>query len=115
MAGCNNCWKAQEFTGKKLETYLVPALAGVKARNVLVLGLGAREKCDQGVAYRAAGAAAKALSGKKLDRVAFYACDSWNEAQQIAAIAGAINGCIGQDLYRAKKARQPFNELLCRV
>jgi leucyl aminopeptidase len=104
--------EAQEFTGKKYETYAIPALSGVKARTVLVLGLGSREKCDQGVAYRAAGAAAKALSGKKLERVAFYVPEGWSEALSMAGLAGAMNGCAGQDLYRAKKARQAFTELV---
>jgi leucyl aminopeptidase len=103
--------EAGEFSGKKCETLLIPALAGAQARLVLIAGLGAREKCESGTLYKACGAAARALSGKKLERVAFYGVDGWSDAQSSAALAGAMNGCVGQDLYRAKKGRHPFTEL----
>src|SRR5215472_4929823 len=86
----------QEITGKKYELTTLLAPPRIAAGQLLVVGLGEREKFDAGVAYRAAGAAAKQLSAKKRDKVAFLLGDTRPD-QTEAAIAGAIVGCEGQD------------------
>ncbi len=78
---------------------------------LLVVGLGERGDFDVGVAYRAGAAAAKHLAAKPRSRVAFF-LDAGDAARTEGAIAGAIAGCHGQDLYRAEKKRTPFQELL---
>src|SRR5262245_9755764 len=57
--------EAKEITGKKCETVTLLAPPGVKAAQVVVVGLGSREGFDRGAAYRAAAAAAKTLAGKQ--------------------------------------------------
>ncbi|HEY2882614.1 MAG TPA: leucyl aminopeptidase [Pirellulales bacterium] len=101
----------QEIAGKPYE--LTPLLAppGITAGQLLVVGLGEREKFNPGVAFRAAAAAAKQLAAKKRATVAFFLGDIKAD-QTEAAVAGAIVGCQGQDLYRAEKKRQPFDEIL---
>ncbi|HTQ37835.1 MAG TPA: leucyl aminopeptidase [Pirellulales bacterium] len=101
----------EEIAGKKFE--LTPLLAppGIAAGQLLVVGLGEREKFNPGVSFRAAAAAAKQLAGKKRKTVAFFLGDTKAD-QTEAAVAGAIVGCQGQDLYRAEKKRQPFGEIL---
>jgi leucyl aminopeptidase len=101
----------QEFGAKAYET--VPLLVPVgKARQVLVVGLGKREKFDAGMAYRCAAAAARALSSKPRETAALLLDDSWSAEQTESGIAGAIVGCHGQDLYRAEKKRHPFGKIL---
>ncbi len=78
---------------------------------MLIVGLGEREKFNASVAFRAAAAAAKQLAGKKRASVAFFLGDTKADETE-AAVAGAIVGCQGQDLYRAEKKRQPFDEIL---
>jgi leucyl aminopeptidase len=104
--------EAKEITGKKFEVVTLLAPPGVKARVVLVVGLGARESFDCGIASRAASAAAKSLAGKERGRVAFYLADNWQPEQVEAAVAGSVVGCVGQDLYRAKKNRFPFSDIV---
>src|SRR4029077_9750949 len=101
----------KEITGKKFE--LVPLLAppGIAAAQLLVVGLGERNKFDAGTAYRAAAAAAKHLAGKPRKTVAYFLGDTKAE-QTENAVAGAIVGCQGQDIYRAEKKRHPFEEIL---
>jgi leucyl aminopeptidase len=101
----------QDITGKSYE--LTPLLApqGIAAAQLLIVGLGDREKFSSGVAFRAAAATAKQLAGKKRGIVAFYLGDTKAHETE-AAVAGAIVGCQGQDLYRAEKKRQPFDEIL---
>lgn len=101
----------EEFGAKAYE--IVPLMVPVgKARQVLVVGLGKREKFDAGMAYRCTAAAARALSSKPRETVALLLDDGWTAKQTESGIAGAIVGCHGQDLYRAEKKRHPFGKIL---
>jgi leucyl aminopeptidase len=101
----------KEFSGRHCET--ASLLVGVgQARQALVVGLGPRDKFDTGAAFRASGAAARALSGKTRASVAFFLDQNWQAPWSEAGICGAIVGCHGQDLYRAEKNRHPFGSLL---
>ncbi|HEV2968879.1 MAG TPA: leucyl aminopeptidase [Pirellulales bacterium] len=102
----------KEITGKKFETVALLAPSGVAAGQILVVGLGERASYDAGTAYRAAAAAAKALAGKPRGRVAYFLDAGGSPALNEAAVAGAIVGCQGQDLYRAEKKRNPPKEVL---
>ena len=104
--------EAKEITGKhgELTSLLVPA--GVRATQVLVVGLGERDKLDRGAASRAAAAASKHLAGKERPRVAFFITDGWSRELIESGISGSMVGCHGQDLYRAQKNRHPFTEIL---
>ena len=55
----------EEISGKKLELTTLLSPPGLSAGQLLVVGLGEREKFNCGIAFRAAAAAAKQLSGKK--------------------------------------------------
>ncbi len=104
--------ESKEVTGKKNEIATLLAPPGVKAAMVVVAGLGPREAFDRGAAYRAAAAAAKALAGKQRGRVAFYLADNWAPDLVEAGVCGSIAGCVGQDLYRAKKNRFPLADIV---
>lgn len=103
---------AKEISGKagKVTTLLAPA--GVKAGQVVVVGLGEPAKFGRGEAFRAAAAAAKSLAGKPRERVAFCLGQGWTEDQVESGVCGAMVGCVGQDLYRAEKNSHPFAEIL---
>ena len=102
----------EEISGKsgKVTTLLAPP--GVRAGQVVVVGLGEREKFGRGEAFRAAAAAAKKLAEKKRERVGFYLGEGWTEQQVESGVCGAMVGCRGQDLYRAEKDSHPFEEIL---
>ena len=105
-----NLVERKEFVGRRYE--LAPLLIGVgKARQVLLVGLGKREELDAGRAYRVAAAAAKQLAGKLRGVVAFFLDEGWPAAATESGVAGAIVGCLGQDLHRAEKNRHPFGTL----
>ena len=99
---------AGEITGKSGECVSVLAPAGIAANQLVVVGLGKREELDQGVVYRASASAAKALSGRKRSVVAFLADGAWSTRQMEHAVAGAVVGMVGQDLYRKEKKRTTF-------
>jgi len=99
---------AGEITGKRYECVPILAAPGLKAGQLVVVGLGRREEVDAGVLYRAAATAAKHLSGRPRTRVAFVADGCWTTRQTEQAVAGAAVGMVGQDLYRADKKRTRF-------
>lgn len=104
--------EAKEITGKKFEVITLHAPPGVQAGQVVVVGLGPKEGLDRGVAYRASAAAAKTLAGKQRTRVAFAIADQWTADLVEAGVAGSLVGCVGQDLYRAKKSRFPIENIV---
>ncbi|HTU26722.1 MAG TPA: M17 family peptidase N-terminal domain-containing protein, partial [Pirellulales bacterium] len=102
----------KEFASKPNELLAIPAPPGLKARQLLLVGLGPVTKFDAGAAYRAAAAAALALAAKERKQVAFALGSDWPAPWVESALAGAIAGSQGQDLYRAEKKRFPFGTLL---
>jgi leucyl aminopeptidase len=102
----------KEITGKKYETVSLLAPPGIAARQILVVGLGERSAYDAGTAFRAASVAARSLAAKPRNRIAYYLDEGSSAAITEAAVAGAMAGGQGQDLYRAEKKRTPPNELL---
>jgi leucyl aminopeptidase len=104
--------EAKEITGKKCETVTLLAPPGIKSRLALVVGLGAKSDFHRGVAFRAASAAAKTLGNKERSRVAFFVADHWPADMIEAGVCGSMVGCVGQDLYRAKKNRFPIGEIV---
>jgi len=102
----------QEITGKPFELTPLYSLPGVRAPLVLVVGCGEFDNFDRGMAYRVAAAASRHLAAKPRPRVAFYLDLPTPAAFVEAAVAGAIVGCQGADLYRAEKKRHPFETLL---
>jgi len=99
---------AGEITGKRYECVPVLSAPGIKAGQLVVVGLGKREELDAGVLYRAAATASKHLAGRPRSKVAFVADGSWSTRQAEQAVAGAAVGMVGQDLYRAEKKRTRF-------
>ncbi|MCE9547911.1 MAG: leucyl aminopeptidase [Planctomycetia bacterium] len=93
---------------------VTPLLAapGMAAGQVVCVGLGPRKLFDAGAAFRAAGSGAKYLAARPRARVAFGFDSQWPAAWHEAAVAGAIVGCHGEDLYRAEKKRHPLGEIL---
>ena len=96
--------EAKELAGKaaELTTILVPR--GVAATQVVVVGLGERDKVDRRGAFRAASAPAKLLAAKTRSHVAYFLADNWGSDLVEAAVCGAMTGCQGQDLYRAERS-----------
>lgn len=102
----------KEIAGKHAELLPLHAAAGIKAGMALVVGLGKREELDAGKAFRAAGAASMRLADKERRRVAFFLDDSWPGPLTENAVAGAIVGCQGQDLYKKERKLNPIQEIV---
>ena len=104
--------EAGEVKGDNLSVATLLAPAGVKATQVLVVGLGKRDQVDRRTAFQAAAAAAKALAGKQRAVVGCYLGEDWSSELVESGVAGAVVGCQGQDLYRKEKRIHPPERLL---
>jgi len=101
-----------ELAGKRFECTPLLAPAGLRAGQLLVVGLGKQEEVDAGVLFKAAATAARQLAGRPRSRVAFLAESHWTLRETEQAVAGAAVGMVGQDLYRAERRRTPFGRTL---
>ena len=102
-----------DLSGKKYQLITLLAPPDVAASQVMLVGLGERDKLDAGTVFRAAATAAKQLSAKVRKRAAFFLDDAtWPAAWHEQGVAGAMFGCEGQDLYRAEKKQFPFGDIV---
>ena len=100
--------KAGEITGRRYECVPILAAPGLRAAQLVVVGLGGADGIDSGTIYRAAATATRHLAVRSRDRVVLVAEGSWTTRQMEQAVAGAAVGQIGQDLYRSEKKRTRF-------
>ena len=105
-------WDRGEFNGKLGRTAIFHELPGVTADSVLIVGAGSAASFDEGAAFRVGGAALKRLADRARKRVVIDLSGMATEVAA-AAIAGAMNGCVGQDTFRADKNLEAIDELVC--
>ncbi|MFM8436050.1 MAG: leucyl aminopeptidase family protein, partial [Planctomycetia bacterium] len=99
---------AGDITGKRFECVPLLAPPGLRAAQLLVVGVGTRQDLDAGTLYRAAATATRQLSGRPRSRVVLVADATWSPRQTEQAVAGGAVGMVGQDLYRAERKRTPI-------
>lgn len=100
----------EEVSSKLGDTTLLYGLAGIQAPLVLTVGMGRADELGAGAAFRAAAAAVRRLASKPRGTVAFF-LDLPAELTA-DAVAGAVFGSQGQDLYRSKKKVHPIDNVL---
>lgn len=86
--------------------------AGMKAKMLVIVGLGKQSEWDQGTLYRAVAAAARHAARRPRRQVAVDSSIPISEETVATAIAAVIAGCQGQDLYRTERKLFAFDELL---
>jgi leucyl aminopeptidase len=104
-----------DIAGKPNELTPLLDCHGVAAKRVLVVGLGKRDKVDRAGLHDAAAAAARAVTGKERDRVAFalpegIAGIGWDEIA-VAVGTGLMQGCQGPGLRKREPDRFEPGEL----
>lgn len=83
---------------------------GVAAQSVLVSGAGKPDKYDASAAFRCAGAATKRLGDRQRERVGLYV--GTQQPDLVAhSVVGAMNGGIGQDLFRDEPNLYPADQI----
>lgn len=90
-----------EFTGKLYETAMLHRPAGLKAKRLLALGGGKREKFSTFEARRAAGALLRALKPKGIRSVVMLLDESLSPDYVTAIAEGAILGAWEADRYKS--------------
>lgn len=104
--------QAGDVTGKANELVPLFDCKGIATSRVLLVGLGPRSKADHFVIRDAAAVAARALTGKARNRLAFALPEGqpWAEAT-LAAGVGLIQGCFGPAIRKSKAERFPPKEI----
>lgn len=103
---------AQEtFSSKEGNVAVFHCVPGIDASLLVIVGLGQADAFGEGEAFRFGGVASKTLADKPRGRVAMCVPEC---AAKIgaAAIAGFMNGGIGQDVLRAEKKLHAADELV---
>lgn len=102
-----------DLTGKFASTLALRGVTGLAASRLLLIGLGKPDELTAGRLDRALNTATRSISDKKDVRVAFAVPDgaigSISPLQfATAAVAAALTGSTGQDLFRTERNRFPF-------
>lgn len=96
-----------DFSGDANELVKFPLPPSARARWAVLVGLGPSADASAPGYFRAAATAAKALATKPGMRVGFH----FPSGHAASGIAGAMVGCVGQDLLRAKQKLNPLAEI----
>jgi leucyl aminopeptidase len=111
--------ESKDLSGKSGEVVTLLDVPGVNARRLLLVGLGPAEKSNAVSLSKALQTAARQISTREKQRVAVavesFAVGEAVDAALRAALTAMYVGSAGQDLYRAEKARYPFDEVIVLV
>ncbi|MEZ6091047.1 MAG: M17 family peptidase N-terminal domain-containing protein [Pirellulaceae bacterium] len=100
--------KRERFLGNSTDIVRLAAPDLGSLESIIVVGLGLPESLHCGIAYRAAASAIRLLAERERSHVVFGIAESLNQEQTRAAVAGAVSGVAGQDIYRsASKLTSP--------
>jgi leucyl aminopeptidase len=98
-----------DLTGKHLEIVPLYTPTGVAARRVLLVGLGRRTAFDRVALHAASACAARSITGKAVERVAFALPDDPPALGPsdciLAAGTGFLSGCQGPGIRKSEQAR----------
>ncbi len=96
-----------EVTGRAFETALLHRPEGLKARRLLVVGGGKRERFGPVELRRAAGTAARFLKSKSVSEFAFFNDGSLGDAESASAVVeGAIVADFEPDKYKTEQKEE---------
>lgn len=105
----------KEITGAAAELIPVLGLSGLATDSILIVGLGKRGKFDAGAAFSAGCAAAKRLSAKARESVAFVLPEVDEAAREgivSALVEGLVVGARGPGLRKSEAARHEFGVIV---
>jgi leucyl aminopeptidase len=107
-----------DFTGKAGELLALHAPAGIKAKRLLLVGIGKVEEASRRTLHDAAATALKSITGKKFARAALLIPDLSGvtlEQRILAFGVGAIHGSHGPGIKKTEPSRFPPEEIVLAV
>jgi len=99
-----------ELSTKLGRTFVFYHPAGIQAKQLLVVGGGPSSELATGTMIRIAGSAAKRLSDRAREKIAFAVSTAADLVS--AAVIGAMNGFVGQDLFKTEKSFKQPGEII---
>ncbi len=107
-----------DFAGKPGELLALHAPAGIKAKRLLLIGIGKAEEASRRTLHDAAATALKSITGKKAGRVALLVPETAAvtlEQRVLAFGVGAIQGSHGPGVKKTEPSRYPPEEVVLAV
>ena len=107
--------EAGDLTGKANELLTLHAPVGIKAKRLLLVGLGKTEEISRRTLHDAAATALRSITGKKFARVALAVPELATVAIDEAVLAfgvGAIQGSHGPGVRKTEPSRNPPQEIV---
>ncbi len=105
----------EDFTGKPFTTLTVHAPKGIKAKRLLLIGLGKQADTSRRSLHDAASAALRVITARQFERVALVLPKSASVSLEEAALAfgvGAIQGSVGPGIRQTEATRFPPREIV---
>jgi leucyl aminopeptidase len=99
--------QSEDLSTKLNKIANIPMPSGLKVRNLLIVGLGEKDKRDAGSAYRAAASAAKATAALKNRLTVGYCGFDLESDHFVHAVTGSLVGGFGQDIFRNEPSLRP--------
>lgn len=96
-----------DFEGEEGEIVKFPLPPNSRARWGVLVGLGAAADINSSRIFRAAATASKTIATKPRVRVAYH----FPNVHPALGLAGAMVGCVGQDLLKAERKLHPLAEI----
>lgn len=106
---------AEDFTGKALSMLTQHGPRGIKAKRLLLIGLGKQESANRRTLHDAAAAALRAITARAFDRVAVAIPKITNVSPEDAVLAfgvGAVQGSIGPGIRQSEPSRRAPGEIV---
>ncbi len=99
--------EAKEISKTRCSVLMLHMTAGIRSPIAVIVSLGDSNSAPACLPYRAAAAAAKSLATHSRNRVTYFLDDLVSEA----SVAGAMVGCVGQDIRRQEKELYSFQSI----
>jgi leucyl aminopeptidase len=106
---------AEDFTGKALTTLTQHSPRGIKAKRLLLIGLGKQANASRRSFHDAAAAALRTITSRAFNRVALALPKSAGVTPEDSLLAfgvGAVQGSIGPGIRQSEPSRHPPGEIV---
>ncbi len=110
-ASLSRLMESEEVSTKPMKVTSILIPTGLRARQLVLVGLGPIENRDAGAGFRAAATASKLVASSKHRKRVGFAGFEGDPLFIQSSVVGSITGCVGQDLFRSERSLHAFEQV----